>query len=108
MTLLAILLSASFAQDFNNGSYRYKIFSEHQEDTQWVVEALNGFYNCEAAIKCVGLDEGMIIRSRKPTWHDPLIINYVVDSSIKSCELKSCSKLREITCQDLKWPYKKE
>ena len=104
MTLLTILIliGMALAQDFDGGSYRYRIFSETVEDKQWTVQASNGLYDCTATIKCVGLDEDMIIRSHKPTWHDPLIIHYVVDLAVKGCELKSCSKLHELTYSDLK------
>ena len=102
MTLLTILIGTALAQDFDKGSYRYKIFSETIQDKRWVVQASNGFYDCMATIKCVGLGEDMIIRSHKPTWHDPLIIHYVVDWVVKGCELKSCSKIPELTYSDLK------
>jgi len=102
MTLLTILIGIALAQDFDNGSYRYRIFNETVEDRRWTVQASNGFYDCRAVIKCVGLDSTMTIRSHKPTWHDPLVIYYMVDWTPRSCELKSCKRLPEATYEDLK------
>tara|TARA_R100000458_G_C8268413_1_gene243249 strand:- start:1218 stop:1544 length:327 start_codon:yes stop_codon:yes gene_type:complete len=87
---LSLMSLVSFAEDFDRGSYRYKIFDETVEDKAWIVQASNGLYECKATIKCPGLNSGMIIRSRKPTWYDPLTIHYVVDSTVRSCEFKSC------------------
>ncbi len=97
MTLLTMLIGVSFAQDFDNGSYRYKIFDEVLRDKIWIVEASNGLYECKATIGCPGLDKDMIIRSRKPTRYDPLIIHYVVDWKVRSCELKSCADIPDLT-----------
>ena len=102
MTLLTMFMGMALAQDFDGGSYRYRIFSETVEDGRWTVQALNGFYDCRATIKCVGLDATMTIRSHQPTWHDPLVIYYIVDWIPKSCELKSCERLPELTYADLK------
>ncbi len=102
MTLLTMLIGMALAQDFDNGSYRYRIFSEVVKDERWLVQASNGYYDCKATIKCVGLTGGMIIRSHKPTWYDPLVIYYMVDWIPKSCELKSCTVAPEITYEDLK------
>ena len=102
MTVLSVLIGAALAQDYDNGSYRYKIFSETKENVRWTVQASNGFYDCKAAIKCTGLGDSMIIRSHKPTWHDPLIIHYVVDWEVRSCELESCKRMPELTYKDLK------
>ena len=106
MTLLAILTSLVFAQDFDQdfdqGSYKYRIFNVTVEDKRWTVQASKGQFDCKATIKCVGLKAPMIFRSYKPTWNDPLVIFYLVDLRLKSCELKSCKKVRKLTYADLK------
>ena len=104
MTLLTILTALTFAQDFIHGSYRYSIFGVVEQDKRWVVRASNGLFDCEATLKCVGLDAPKIFRSHKPTWHDPLVIFYVVDERVKSCELKRCQSIRKTTYADLKYP----
>lgn len=87
---LSLMSLVSFAEDFDRGSYRYKVVNETVQDEAWMVQASNGFYECKATTSCPGLDSGMIIRSKKPTWYDPLTVYYVVDSTVKSCEFKSC------------------
>ena len=102
MTILTTLIGLSLvslvglAEDFDRGSYRYKIFEETVNDKVWLVQASNGLYQCTATTECLGLDAGMIIRSRKPTWYDPLTIHYVVESTVKSCDLKSCFILPDL------------
>ena len=97
MTLLTMLIGAVFAQDFHEGSYRYRIFGEVVPNKAWIVQGLNGLYECKATIGCPGLKKDMIIRSRKPTRYDPLIIHYVVDYKVRSCELKSCYYVPDLT-----------
>lgn len=106
MTFLTVLIGMAFAQDSDDVSYRYKIFSETIKDRRWTVQASNGFYDCRATIRCAGLGASMTIRSHKPTWHDPLLIYYIVDHGdrwdVKSCELRSCERVPELTYEDLK------
>lgn len=104
MTLLTILTSLVLAKDFDQGSYKYRIFNVATEDQRWTVQAANGLFDCKATIKCVGLKAPMIFRSHKPTWHDPLVIFYLVELRLKSCELKSCKKVPKLTYADLKYP----
>tara|TARA_R100000231_G_scaffold134121_1_gene107431 strand:- start:1505 stop:1816 length:312 start_codon:yes stop_codon:yes gene_type:complete len=92
---LMFLALESFASDFDRGSYRYKIFDEVIKEKSWIVQASNGLYECTATVRCGELEAGMIIRSKKPTWHDPLTIYYVVDSEVRSCDLKSCLAVQE-------------
>ena len=101
MTLMFGLMAVR-AGDRDDVSYRYRIFQSVKPDERWIVQAKNGFFDCEATLKCVGLDEAMPIRSHKPTWHDPLVIFYVVEKRVRSCELKRCRTVPELTYSDLK------
>ena len=104
MTVMTILTALSCAQDLDQGSYRYRVFGVVEQDKRWVVRAANGLFDCEATTQCVGLDAPKIFRSEKPTWQDGLVIFYVVDEHVQSCELRRCLSVQKTTHADLKSP----
>ena len=101
MTTLMLLISLALAQDYDGEFYNYKVFDEVVDHQEWVIEASNGFYLCKATIMCVGLNAPALIKAYRPAWHDPMTIYYWDNTALKSCVLKSCEPIKELTYQDL-------
>ena len=101
MTPLLLLASLAMAQDYDGEFYNYKVFDEVIDHQEWVIQASNGFYLCKATIMCVGLNTPAAIKAYSPAWHDPMTIYYWDDAALKSCVLKSCEPVKELTYQDL-------